>query len=58
MDRNFPCGTCRNFEEEHRLCRATVFLKVAIFSGIYFLSNLCVLFYLKIPQMQVVPDLL
>ena len=56
MGRNFPCGTCRNFEEEHRLCRATVLLKVAIFSGIYFLFNLC--FFLTIPQMQMVPDLL
>ena len=41
MDRNFLCGTCRNFEEEHRLCRATVLLRVAIFSGIFFLSILC-----------------
>ena len=40
MGRNFPCGTYQNFEEEHRLCRATVLLRVAIFSGIYFLFNL------------------
>jgi hypothetical protein len=39
MGRNFPCGTCQNFEEEHHPCRATVLLKVAIFSGIYFLST-------------------
>ena len=39
MDRNFPCGTCRNFEEEYRLCRVTVLLRVVIFSGIYFLSK-------------------
>ena len=57
MGQNFPCGICRNFEEEHRACLATVLLKVAIFFGIYFLSNLYVCF-LTISQMQVVPDLL
>ena len=56
MGLNFACGTCRNFEEEHRLCQATVLLRVAVFSGIFLIKLACV--FLTIPQMQVVPDLL
>ena len=42
MGLNFACGTCRNFEEEHRLCQATVLLRVAVFSGIFLIKLACV----------------
>ena len=50
MGRNFPCGTCRNSEEEHRPCRATVSQKAAIFSGMY--SYLTCVFFITNPQIR------
>jgi hypothetical protein len=44
MGLNFPCGTCQNFEEEHRMCLATVLLKAVISSGRYFLRHLILCF--------------
>lgn len=57
MGRDFSCGTCQNFEEEHRLCVAAVLLKGVTSSGIYFLCHSTFVF-LTIPQLQVVSDLL
>ena len=45
MGQNFPCGTCRNFEGEHRLCQVTALPKVAIFFGIYSFILIVVCFF-------------